>query len=709
MINESFFKRRTVYATEYSGRIKAKKRTSRSMNSLRYTNLFNKNKNRRVKFRNSWPNHVRVAHKIQRKSNHFIKAHSRIFLSSLGYLDAGSRAINPVGFFFKGLYISNSPFPNLHFSMPNNINFLTKLIYSDLRTVLMGSSLIKPWLTKSKDSFVDYTTSNAYYNSYNPKLLFTLGFDYSNNEAPLIKPSRIVLASLRSRSTFDSRKYLLPINYLSSWNTVSLHRHILNVSGFSSQRVPSIYSINKYYFLSTNIFFPPSSGISTFKNLIIKNDGPISHTKSSSYVPQLYKAAIASRLRYGRWSYITPKLTLTFNNNSSIFSIPGIDRRYSRGIKHVLSFLKSLRRLNKKNFKGLGGPSGGSNADYVYNYDSALIQLSGNKIVSNLFLDASQKFLIKNLSLVYISRLQSSLHVGTSSSLVSSKLNLLDKFSISRPGTNLYGPNDTCLVYSHVLIFFKKFLTPKLFASIPYITKFLFVRGILVGDSYTYFILNKLSTTLGSRNLNLVPSTSFNYKLSKSLVSHNSKFFIKDNFTPWIYNNIIRFMEFCSGKKALIQNYSFLNQSVSMSYTALYKRWMPRLFFYERRLGHRFFLEEALHILHIGFVSRDSKILNSWLAAMIKRISFWKTRLIFRFIRYLFNNYFSHVFSSLGLKGFKVRLKGKISVAGNSRKRSILYRSGTTSHANSSVRVVHTFSNISTFTGALGFQIWLFY
>jgi len=31
--------------------------------------------------------------------------------------------------------------------------------------------------------------------------------------------------------------------------------------------------------------------------------------------------------------------------------------------------------------------------------------------------------------------------------------------------------------------------------------------------------------------------------------------------------------------------------------------------FYERKLGHKFFLEEALHILHIGFKLRDAVFL----------------------------------------------------------------------------------------------------
>ena len=116
-----------------------------------------------------------------------------------------------------------------------------------------------------------------------------------------------------------------------------------------------------------------------------------------------------------------------------------------------------------------------------------------------------------------------------------------------------------------------------------------------------------------------------------------------------------------------------------------------------------------MHIIHIGFTLKDVKLIACWLNAIIKRISFWKTRFIFRFIKYLFNNYFVHVFSSIGIKGFKVKLKGKISVAGNSRKRNILFRLGKTSHSTLKLRVLHHLSLVHTFTGVMGLQTWLFY
>ena len=224
-------------------------------------------------------------------------------------------------------------------------------------------------------------------------------------------------------------------------------------------------------------------------------------------------------------------------------------------------------------------------------------------------------------------------------------------------------------------------------------------------------IQNSLTKLTSSYKLhtNLVPETLLDKKLSKIVLNSFKNSFFQENVISWYHNTMIRFIEDCTGKKILFQFYPFMSQDIDLDFIVRYKRWLPRMVFYERRLGHRFFLEEALHIIHLSFYLKDPKIMCSWLKAMILRISFWKTRSIFRFLKYLFFNYFQHVFSDLKVKGLKIRLKGKISAAGNSRKRTILYRIGKTSHSTTSLRVLNEFTTINTFTGVMGFNLWIFY
>jgi len=223
-------------------------------------------------------------------------------------------------------------------------------------------------------------------------------------------------------------------------------------------------------------------------------------------------------------------------------------------------------------------------------------------------------------------------------------------------------------------------------------------------------LLRKSTNDCGSIFLtNLVPHNSFRKHFSKKVLNSFANRLFREDIIPYYQNTLIRFMEYCTGRKVLFQFYPFVNQHIDKSSMVRYKRWLPRMNFYERRLGHKFFLEEALHIMHISFILRDPKIIATWLKAIILRISFWKTRSIFRFLKYLFHNYFTYVFEDIKIKGLKIRLKGKISSAGNSRKRTILYRVGRTSHSEVNLRVVKDFSLINTFTGVMGFQVYLFY
>lgn len=208
---------------------------------------------------------------------------------------------------------------------------------------------------------------------------------------------------------------------------------------------------------------------------------------------------------------------------------------------------------------------------------------------------------------------------------------------------------------------------------------------------------------------NIYPLQAFNKKISKKVKKYVTSSIFRLNLTPWYHNTIIRFFEYCAGNKVLLQYYLSVANRVDSESIIMYKRWIPRMASYERKLGHRFFLEEALHIIHLSFRLHDCSLLSSWLKAIIKRISFWKTRSIFRFLKYLFNNYLESHFNYLGIKGFKVRLKGKISAAGNSRKRTILFRSGKNSYSNVSLKCLHNITTISTFTGVMGFQVWIFY
>lgn len=150
-------------------------------------------------------------------------------------------------------------------------------------------------------------------------------------------------------------------------------------------------------------------------------------------------------------------------------------------------------------------------------------------------------------------------------------------------------------------------------------------RGILNFFRYINSYFNKRGPIFTEKinfNLNLTPDKVFTYRNFRHVFNLSDT----DNFrllvTPWYYNTVIRFLEFFSGKKVLIQFYHFLSQNLDLNYIILYRTWLPRMRYYERKLGHRFFLEESIHIMHLSFFFKDVKLFMSWLKSLIQRISF---------------------------------------------------------------------------------------
>jgi hypothetical protein len=106
---------------------------------------------------------------------------------------------------------------------------------------------------------------------------------------------------------------------------------------------------------------------------------------------------------------------------------------------------------------------------------------------------------------------------------------------------------------------------------------------------------------------------------------------------------------------------------------------------------------------------KDPTFLANWIRIALTRISFWKYRLLFRYLKFLLSTLLKPSFPDFNLKGIKFRLKGKISVAGNARTRMIFYRIGSTSHTTMQNRIAYDLSYVTTFTGVQGLKLWFFF
>lgn len=508
----------------------------------------------------------------------------------------------------------------------------------------------------------------------------------------LVAKPTYVLRQLTS-DILGSVPHALTLNrYLAQWYTLTRYKFFLKKVYFN--KLLGSYPVSKFYFFYNNIFYPSDGNIVIFNKSMRRLKFP------TPPIDKITASKLITYLEFGNtMQYINNRINLSFSLKKHNFflnsrdrvikwsqSLGGLTRFKFRGFKFEIRKKIWLTRKLIRFFKRLLRKFLRRTKPQIRKYSGqGLVHL---KLITLVYKPLLGKKIFKNLS------------------TLRKKVNFFKEKLINTVGISFI-KNNTALGNYNVLLF-KKYLSLIITFKFPILIKQLFFHCNKKVIFNQRCLLNLQSADYLS-NTNLLPSTHFNYTLKKIIVLFRSNLFLKENIVPWIYNSLIRFVEYCSGKKSLLQLYPFMNQSISLEFIILYKRWLPRFLYFEKKLGHRFFMEEAFHIIHMGFNLHDVKLITSWLSAIIKRISFWKTRLIFRFIKYVFNNYYLYIFSQIGIKGFKVKLKGKISAAGNSRKRSILYRVGKTSHATTNLKVLYNLSTIVTFTGVQGLQVWIFY
>ena len=211
------------------------------------------------------------------------------------------------------------------------------------------------------------------------------------------------------------------------------------------------------------------------------------------------------------------------------------------------------------------------------------------------------------------------------------------------------------------------------------------------------------------KTTNIWPSSFFHFTLKRKILKIFSFNKFLPNVTMWYYNILIRFMESCTGKKIFLKFNPFIENFLSFTDIARCNMWSIRINSFQKLLGPKIFLNESLRIMHIALRFKDPTFFANWIKGMLNRMSFWKYRLLFRYIKFAMRYLFWLYFSELQFKGLKIKLKGKISVAGNARTRTLVYRIGETGYSKIDNRVLCDSSTINTFTGVLGFKIWFFF
>ena len=199
------------------------------------------------------------------------------------------------------------------------------------------------------------------------------------------------------------------------------------------------------------------------------------------------------------------------------------------------------------------------------------------------------------------------------------------------------------------------------------------------------------------------------FLIRKKLARAAAPTLFRPRLANWYYVTLVRFLEASMGRKVALTFGPFVEDSLSFQEKAKCVIWANRLRGFQRMLGKRIFLVESTRIILASLKLKDPTLLSNWIRAMLKRMSFWKYRLIFRYLDFLIRHFIKTYFAHIAVRGFKLQLKGKISVAGNARTRTLFYRVGDTSHAKIDNKVAYHLSLVNSFTGVMGLKVWIFY
>lgn len=208
---------------------------------------------------------------------------------------------------------------------------------------------------------------------------------------------------------------------------------------------------------------------------------------------------------------------------------------------------------------------------------------------------------------------------------------------------------------------------------------------------------------------NLYPTESFSYTIQRRILKC---FALRKFLSPtgaWYNQMLVRFMSHCTGRRVYLKLNPHVENSLTFEDEAQCYLWENRVFGFQKILGPKIFIEESLRIILLALKYKDPTFLINWIRTMLYRMSFWKYRTLFRYLKFVIKDLFEPNFEKFGLRGFKVKLKGKISVAGNARTRTLLMRIGQTSHSKCDNKVAHSFTLVNSFTGVMGFNLWIFF
>jgi hypothetical protein len=187
-----------------------------------------------------------------------------------------------------------------------------------------------------------------------------------------------------------------------------------------------------------------------------------------------------------------------------------------------------------------------------------------------------------------------------------------------------------------------------------------------------------------------------------------------NNYTSSYYQNNLFFIQFfilkffkkfISKKKLLIQfkqNYINIKENRFLFMTFL-KKIKHLRFLKETNLKIKSFLNLILMSLH----SKDATLLKNAISSILEDLPFKKHKRFLYSLKVILRTLAKVFFIQFKCKGLYIKIKGKIGVGGNLKKRKFLFKLGSFSLTSKMQRVNYSNGVIKTYSGILGLEVYL--
>jgi hypothetical protein len=597
-------------------------------------------------------------------------------------------------------------FNNIIHFISNNLYYLNKRNIFFKRTT---SSLIKTKFSQNRQTPFIYKNHSNYFFKINKtnkpiKNINNNTHTQNNQYLPLInsinlgkKITNIIKNNHFWQQNSFLKKLLLPNKFKKKFISIKLFLKKIKTLNVFYSKPPKFYYLFLSHFFFYNfdlikrVKFKTERNLFNFSNFDQFNDQIVKLTKNSINLNESDVFNIDKMKINLNFFNIALFKTLSFINNSFLNDDITPDTFFN-----VQSRRKIINKTNKnfKNFFNHVTLNFFTTFFYPSNVYSLLINLQKEKNVT----DAHNRYLFNKTQPQIISTL---------------KTNTFSRnfFNFSKKIKNTENLKFVPII-EHLLFLTNNTLFFKFFFSIydnnvnKNINFFNFFESSITTftSNFLFFSLHKKFKTT-----NILPFDNFSFLIKKYVIkSFNFQKFPYDS-SPWHCNTIIKFLEFVSGKKVYINYFTFINNTLTFYEKSRCELWSQKIKNFRKILGPRLFLNESLQILYISLKLKDPYFLANWIQNMLYKISFWKHKLLFRYLQYVLRYFFWPVFKELTMKGLKFQLKGKISVAGNARTRTITNKIGASSHATFNNKILSNLNLIKTFTGVLGFKTWLIF